>query len=179
MNVLHISTFDKGGAAIAAIRSHTSLLDCNIESNILFLFAQNADLIKNSIVYKKQKVKHNFIFWILTRFNLIQSKSQKKINDKLLENKVEGYEMFSFASSDVDLTQLKEYKDADIIHLHWVSNFLNFNLIKINPLPSQNFLTSIKKKEILNDTFFNLKFINYSEIFFPYITLRYYLKNFS
>ncbi len=51
----------------------------------------------------------------------------------------------------------------------------NFNLIKINPLPSQNVLTSIKKKEMLNNTFFkrnaftilNLKKIiqNYSTIY--------------
>ncbi len=135
MKILHISTFDKGGAAKAAIRTHTSLLDCNIESNILFLFAQNADSIKNSFVYKNKEIKPSLTNRILNKLKLIQGKSQQEKNHKLLENKVEGYEMFSFATSDYDFTHLPVYKDADIIHLHWVANFLDYRFFKQNKKP--------------------------------------------
>lgn len=135
MNVLHISTFDKGGAAIAAIRSHTSLLDCNIESNILFLFAQNADSIKNGFIYNKKEIQPSLIIRILNKLQLSKKKTQKEINEKLLENKIAGYEMFSFAHSDYNITHLQVYKDADIIHLHWVSNFLSFNFFQKTKKP--------------------------------------------
>lgn len=34
--------------------------------------------------------------------------------------------MFSFADSDYDITKTKLYRDADIINLHWVSGFLDY-----------------------------------------------------
>ena len=37
MKVLIVSTYDKGGAGLAAIRLHNSLLENKVESNILFL----------------------------------------------------------------------------------------------------------------------------------------------
>jgi glycosyltransferase involved in cell wall biosynthesis len=137
MKILHISTHDQGGAPISAIRLHTALLAQGVESSILFLSQENGN-IPASFVYSNPtrkyrsfllkiifKVKDKFINFI--RFQYPQSQK--------LQNKVPGFEMFSFNPSYFDVTKQQIYKEADIIHLHWVPGFVDFQIFIKNKKP--------------------------------------------
>ncbi|MEM9830578.1 MAG: glycosyltransferase [Bacteroidota bacterium] len=121
MNILHINTKDIGGAAVAAIRLHRGLLQQGIDSK--FLFQENkTNEIEQSYYWKqkentlKQQLLNKLAFW--------QTKQQK--NKQRLKGFPRNYDMFSFADSDVDITQHPLCKEADIINLHWVPRFLDY-----------------------------------------------------
>src|SRR4051812_9037148 len=47
MNVLHISTLDRGGAATSALRLHKGLLETNISSVLLTSYKSKSDIPKH------------------------------------------------------------------------------------------------------------------------------------
>ena len=133
MKVVHLSTSDRGGAGIAASRLHLSLLDNGIDSRFLTLhkftdhlpqhlkyFSGSGTLfpaLKNGI----QKLKK-----ILRRYGIISSKDTV-LRKEHLSGRKHGFEHFSFPYSDYNLSNHPLIKEADIIHLHWVSDgFLDY-----------------------------------------------------
>lgn len=138
MKILHVSTFDGGGAAKAAIRLHLSLIKSNCDSSILFLYKQNNSIPKSYKYENKQNLNigslKRYFFRIRNKLKPIEI-LKSEINKKLLENKVSGFEIFSFNSSDFDITTQKIYQEADIIHLHWTAGFLDFDFFTKNTKP--------------------------------------------
>ncbi len=133
MKVVHLSTSDRGGAGIAASRLHLSLLDKGVDSWFLTLHKFTDDLpqhvkylpgdgalfpvIKNGI----QKFKR-----VLRRYRFLSSRDTRLRKEHLTGRK-HGFEHFSFPFSDYNLQDHPLVKDADIIHLHWVSDgFLDY-----------------------------------------------------
>jgi glycosyltransferase involved in cell wall biosynthesis len=124
MEVLHITTFDSGGAGCAASRLHSSLLKLGVSSKLLCLKQTNNRLEE---VYKFPAQERNYpsIFKrLLRKFNIGYS-----YNERLLLNlsKVkESYELFTSPLSDHQIHLHSLVQQADIIHLHWVANFIDY-----------------------------------------------------
>lgn len=123
LKVLHLSTFDTGGAGRAAVRLHKALLENKINSQM--------------IVQKKT-----------TDLKSIQSLVQTKINKLLLpfrtgieqlptmlyKNRIQDtFSSTLFPSNGELLKKIKEI-NPDVIHLHWIGcGFINiFDLKKLN-----------------------------------------------
>lgn len=119
MKVLHISTSSSGGAAQAANRLHLGLLHAGFDSNILYLEKYNN--IKNSHEFVREEP--NLFLKTFKKLKLYRTQSEKN------EEEIYGAAintMFSFAESNYDITRHKLYNQADIINLHWVSEFIDF-----------------------------------------------------
>ena len=140
--VLHISTSDSGGAAIAAYRIHEGLVQANVDSTFLTLIKSSSNKI-NHLVYDGPIIDNKPSYPILTIKNVLIEKFYKKYSNELnayekkrkqitdlktptIENSFANFEIFSEPTSQFDLTECKAYKEADIIHLHWVADFLNY-----------------------------------------------------
>lgn len=117
MKVLHINTYDKnGGAAIAALRLHNAMLLANIDSKYLVL----------------EKTLHDRIdILTISRY----SRYIKKIINNVLErnitknmNAIKG--LFSSFKYGFKIVNRQEIIKADIIYLHWINSFLNYNELK-------------------------------------------------
>jgi glycosyltransferase involved in cell wall biosynthesis len=122
---------DQGGAANSCIRLHLALLDLGVESKLLVL-EKKAGIYK-SYGYYSQSLKSKAVevlkkigFKIgLCNHPYLGSKEKQRRN--LKKQFFTDFEYFSTPFSDFKLTQSKLFREADIIHLHWVAGFLNYS----------------------------------------------------
>src|SRR6478752_7229576 len=98
MKIIHLSTYDTGGAATAALRLHQGLLEQGTDSVFLSLYKNNHHIdstFRYTGPYRKkpfvQKIKHR-----LTG----NSEGQYQKNLKLLPAIKGNYEMYSFPLTD-------------------------------------------------------------------------------
>ncbi|WP_162426446.1 glycosyltransferase [Pontibacter pudoricolor] len=126
MKVLHVSTYRTGGAGIAAYRLHKGLQALGVASVFLYLDNETANITRKPkppappppSLYKRVKSKI-----LLHLFSTVNN-----VSKPLKEDKIEGdYEAFTSPLTDYDITLHPAYQDADIINLHWVSDFLDFS----------------------------------------------------
>ena len=127
MRVVHLCTNDFGGAAVAAINLHESLIAQGVESDLLTLGRTRNDVIRHHAVdpfslgstrllnqarYKARRA--------LERAGLVEDRSIGADN-RNLQSRPPGREIFSLPYSffDADLHPLVQR--SDIVHLHWVS----------------------------------------------------------
>lgn len=108
MKVLIINTSEKtGGAAIASNRLMDALCMNGIQATMLVCNKQTDDKKVISLTNKLQKkwkfVWERMVIWIN---NLFSTKNLFKV---------------SIANTGFDITHLPEFKEADIIHLHWIN----------------------------------------------------------
>jgi len=132
LKILIVNTFDKGGAANSCKRLHLGLLSKNIESEVLLKSKQNN--WPNSFIYSfkpplkwfsaSDKIK-NKVKRILREFKFYSPDKRKDAAQEFLNFRPAGLEMFSFPNSGIDITQSDLYKEANVINLHWVANFLD------------------------------------------------------
>ena len=123
MKIVHISTSDKGGAGIAALRLHKGLLQQNVDSSFLSLFGSgtgetNSEFNINPSVQLSnlQKIKRKFGLPV----------TQVERNLRMLKGIKGDYEIFSFPFSDFQIEQHPLVQSADIINLHWVAGLINY-----------------------------------------------------
>lgn len=114
MNVLHINTFDVGGAAVAALRLHNGLLYSGVESAFLSLYKGQPE---NSSVI-------DYNVFLRTAYKARLFSSFKYRIQKVLFKKVNG---FNYPFSPYNVHEHPLIKEADIVHLHWVSGFVNLS----------------------------------------------------
>ena len=121
MRVLHVIGGDlKYGASKGAFILHDALLKLGIESHILNdTPLKNEDTRKN-ITYINTSVNKVFL-------NKIFVNSEKIIKSIFLHSPRETFTLGLFG---FDITKTNEYKQADIIHLHW----LNQGFIRLSAL---------------------------------------------
>ncbi len=130
-NILLINTYDRGGAANSCKRLHLALLDQEVNSKVLLKFKQNNWPISSSFL---QPVSHPSTFQkieaklkrILKEVKIYSSKPKKDNCLEFLNTRPQALELFSFPNSNIDITESPLYKEADVINLHWVANFLDF-----------------------------------------------------
>ena len=131
MKVLHIATMDHGGAGIAARRIHNAMLGEGVESRMLVRFKQSDDdtIIKafpNMGLYNPpsipvaQKIEQVLRRrgWCLTQVE----RYERQLN--ILDRQYGA--AYTMPVSNFDLSQHPLVQQADIIHLHWVENFLDY-----------------------------------------------------
>lgn len=130
MKVLLVNSYDIGGAANACLRLHQGLLEQGVDSNVLL--AHKLKNWQNSFFYKMPQIKASLknkikakIIRILKEFKLLKEKPVSE-KDFFLRNRPKGLEMFSFPDSTFDITESELYKEAVIVNLHWVADFLDY-----------------------------------------------------
>lgn len=151
MKILFINTNNSaGGASKACFRLHEHLLDLNIESNLLMLEQPNSNICNAYSYYEfylneqRKKFLNTSLFKKLNNKLLYQLGKGEEANfnkrrtteNKLLAQKPKHLEVFTFSSSLYNIQDHPLYQEADIIHLHWVSN---------NYLDYQSFFTNNTK----------------------------------
>jgi glycosyltransferase involved in cell wall biosynthesis len=144
MKILHINYTVKGGAAISAIRLHEELLKIGVDSNLLTL-EHSQKKIKKHYIYDGIIKSNKPTYPILTFKNLIlekflknyEKKQKKYLSEINYKKKIKkpskiglynynSFTLFSFPESSYDITSLDIFKQADLIHLHWISEFVDF-----------------------------------------------------
>lgn len=139
MKVVHISTSDNGGAGLAVYRLHRGLLDHGIESRMIVANkTRNDDTIvqanpdksllylppKNILLRKYKKIMRRRGEY-LTRFERTQKEIERLHN---LYPQV----IYTSPISTYELSNHPLVQESDIIHLHWIQNFVNFDTFFCN-----------------------------------------------
>ena len=125
MKILHLTLSDSdGGAARAAYRIHKGLCSKNVDSRMLVLYKKTND---NSVFEAYETYGK---YSKLKRYNIVSRVVNKiiKLHLKLVwsryPHRVE-VPYFLFGKSQVGDSLQK--LESDIIHLHWINSFVNFN----------------------------------------------------
>lgn len=118
MKVVHLSTYSSGGAALAANRLHLLLCEKGIDTTIIYLYKHNSTT-KHSLDFRDSLSPLKKIV-LKIKNKLLQIRQRKQVN---------GFgkapEYFSFPETVWDISEHPEIKKADIIHFHWVANFVD------------------------------------------------------
>lgn len=128
MKILKVNTYDSGGAAIACLRLHQGLLNEKIDSNVLL--KNKTKNILNSFEYNLERKDSNFSFFDIKNQLSGYLNRQKKYKRSI------GLEHFSYPETKIDITETLIYKESDIIHLHWIADFIDYqSFFKKNKKP--------------------------------------------
>ena len=114
IKVCQITTWKTGGAGIAASRLNESLNNKNIEvDSTLITKSKISELNKNEITARSyiSELKSRLIY--------------KKLYRKCIKKNAMNYEFYSFFETGYRLN----LESFDIIHLHWVSNFIDLKTL--------------------------------------------------
>lgn len=133
MRILHITTYDYGGAGLAVLRLHRALLDVGVNSAVL---VQNKNL-DEPFVYKAEKAGFNsswkpkcvfvrVLVKILRHFGLMLSKKDKYEREFRIAAKGITKLCYTSPISSYDLSEHPLVQEADIIHLHWIARFVDY-----------------------------------------------------
>lgn len=118
MKVLIVNTSERiGGAAVAASRLMESLNNNGVKAKMLVRDKQSEQITVIQLTQSKMnKIRfmwERFVIWSANRFN---------------KNNLFAV---SIANTGTDITSLPEFKEADVIHLHWINQgLLSLNDIK-------------------------------------------------
>lgn len=122
MKVLHINTYSGGGAGIACLRLHQALLDSGISSNALFKYVGEETRLTEGVIEFQHKEsfvrKVNRVF--KRRFDRLTREHQK------INTSGQNFEIFSTPLNEYRVEKFVRDFEPDIIHLHWISDFINF-----------------------------------------------------
>ncbi|MDT0677695.1 glycosyltransferase [Autumnicola musiva] len=123
MRVLHISTFQKGGAGMAAFRLHKQLLSQGVKSEYLFLL--NGEISEHVHGYYTQNRVLSIMLRVLKKAGLPLDMEQR--NDFKIRKYKRKVELFSFARTPYSaLNDHILFQQCDLIHLHFIANFVDF-----------------------------------------------------
>ncbi|GGB08566.1 glycosyltransferase [Puia dinghuensis] len=121
MKIVHIATLEDGGAGRAAMRLHEALLAEKVDSTFLCAIPKEQSTLAR--VAEKRPVP--FFKRMALRAGL--HSVDKVASEKLAIARCRGdYEYYSMPFSNYSLQENEIVLGADIIHLHWVANFVDF-----------------------------------------------------
>lgn len=131
MKVLHIATMDCGGAGIAASRIHHALLRMGVDSRMLVRFKRSNDetimvaepntgLKQASSAPLVRKVKQ-----VLRRRGRCLTRVEQYERQLNVLDRAYGV-AYTLPVSNFDLSQHPLVQQADLIHLHWIENFIDY-----------------------------------------------------
>lgn len=124
--ILQIQSFDWGGAAKAALRLHIGFVNTGVDAAMLLKWKSKKD-IQNGFEYVAPPEVYTLNTKISNKLNQYKRKllPQTPIPD-YLANKPNGFHQFSLPVKKYKLAQHPLVKEADIIHLHWASDFIHY-----------------------------------------------------
>lgn len=123
MKVLHINFSDTGGAAIAAMNLHKELLQEKVDSKFLALNLTRKYRNEDQ-VYSHRRIYTSFyrkLYYLYLKPRLTHFKSRYITKANSFSS-----EILSSPYSNFNLVLDPLYKEADVIHLHWVARFLDY-----------------------------------------------------
>lgn len=121
MKVTHISVATTGGAGIAAFRLHRSLMKyTSINSSIL----QQYNTAPNNLVFNVHTAIRNNTFCDKIKSYLRMTPEHR--NQKSIAGFPRNYEIVTFPYTSYRLDKHPLVRDCDIVHLHWVADFLDY-----------------------------------------------------
>jgi glycosyltransferase involved in cell wall biosynthesis len=119
LKVVHLFTSDGGGAGIAALRLHHGLQAAGLSSRVICAEGRNNYDGEYIVPYPVARLTR-----ILRKVGFDKDVVQKYRSDV---EKVGGtYESFSVPVSYYKAERHPCVEAADIVHLHWISNFINY-----------------------------------------------------
>lgn len=132
MRVLHISTYDYGGAGLAAWRIHSAMRSANLESMMLVKEKHSNDenvvtAVPNLNQYQPPKWK------VLRKIKKVLRKRGRCLTSlEVLEQQknriqAETGAFYTLPVSNYDLCNNPLVQWADIIHLHWIADFVDYS----------------------------------------------------
>ncbi|WP_165043400.1 glycosyltransferase [Dysgonomonas sp. ZJ709] len=123
MKVVHVSASATGGAGLAAYRLHLAMEDID---EVDSYFVQKADTSNEQAANNTYTVpeRHSIPYRILRKLRLTPEYVNQKRIPKFSNNY--QYEIATFPTTSYRIEDFPLIKDADIIHLHWVADFLNY-----------------------------------------------------
>lgn len=139
MKVVHISTYDIGGAGLAAYRLHRGLLEQGIESRMIV-----ANKTRNDDTIVQAEQDKNLLYRppknaLLRKFKIIMRRRGKFLTHyECIQKEIERLHNLHpqvFYTSPISTYNLSNHpliQEADIIHLHWIQNFVNFDTFFCN-----------------------------------------------
>ena len=127
MKIVHLSTYDTGGATTAAQRINRALQKNGVYSTHLVGLKNNASSAVTKFVQPDpiglDKLKQK---GIRIANELKITKNTNRVNHDFLKNKPKGFEMFTSPFSNLNPENHPLVKKADIVHLHWVAEFVDY-----------------------------------------------------
>lgn len=120
MKILHLSFSLQGGAGIACLRLHKALLNHGIDSKLLYV-SKHTSLMSNIYALKPNDTIFNKI-----KRKLGLSKKKQDTYRKQFKKLGGDFETISLPFSDYKLHEHPLVIEANIIHLHWVSDFVDY-----------------------------------------------------
>lgn len=128
MKVIHITTSLNGGAGLCVMRICNSLIKEGIDSRMIVLEGEASDYC--AIIQPNLKWSSN---WLLRKFQALACRlhlwpQKEKLSHRLNEIQNRGGNLF-FTLPVSYCEHIAEHPwvlDADIIHLHWISNFVDY-----------------------------------------------------
>lgn len=131
MRILHISTYDIGGAGLSCIRLHKGLLENGYNSKVLVLY-KTLD-VPGVYKYERSGISlPRIIRWPLQFLKLVLLKLRIPVSMyQLLQFRLDSLRkisspVYSLPLSEYDISAHPFVKEADIIHLHWAAGFLDW-----------------------------------------------------
>lgn len=146
MKPLIVNTYDFGGAANACIRLHNGLLAEGIDSKMLLRQKTNSE-IQQTFPYKGQaeelpfsnklKEKTKRILKELRLTSQLSTLQQEEVRQReFIKNRPAGLDLFTFPYKGYDITTQQVYKEADVVNLHWVADFVDLKrFFEVNKKP--------------------------------------------
>jgi glycosyltransferase involved in cell wall biosynthesis len=131
LKILHISTYDSGGAGLSCIRLHKGLLELGCSSKVLVL-NKTTEVPE---VYRYESTGAQlpkiirwpwlFIKLVLLKLRIPLSRLQK-LQFELNCLRQKSSPVYTLPLSEYNVASHPLVKEADIIHLHWVAGFLDW-----------------------------------------------------
>ena len=118
MKIVHLSTYDSGGAGIAALRLHRALLKAGADSCFIVP-------TKRSSVEGVSRLETSRIGLAAAAVRRLRVRGIRIEASKYEASKPGGVEIFSDDRSSFDWRSDARISGADIVNLHWVAGFMD------------------------------------------------------
>ena len=129
MRILIVNTYDTGGAANACLRLHEGLLASDLDSSVVLRKKVKDVLNTEEFQFRKEKRSffRKFQLKILRTLRIWKILRPSPASTNLfINNRSSNLETFSYPFSSFDITESPLYQKADIINLHWVAGFIDY-----------------------------------------------------
>ena len=143
MRIVHISNSYKGGAGIAAYRIHKALLKNGMDSHFICLDEKPVDCYMSRFSTREKKTEKICLFtmlmekikWRLKHHFNIMNKRERLTKDFTKLYPRLKCEAAKLPFSDLNILEDTLVQNADIIHLHWIAQMLDYPSVfkKVRP----------------------------------------------
>jgi glycosyltransferase involved in cell wall biosynthesis len=128
MRIAQINTYTTGGASIVAKRLHEGLLNSQVDSILLSKYGIKGAIPKH--IYFKDGRLRNFLRKHISSpsFAPVAKILLEILQHPNLKGRPRGFEIFSPLNTDSETDKFQVLDSREIIHLHWVNDFIDYEL---------------------------------------------------